>query len=282
MVWLWVLTALLLGLLVFVLFYALKYHNPYQLIFLFGPKGVGKSTYLAKLAQKYLKKGWSVFSTDPIHGVQHIDPSDIGVKDFPEKSLLLIDELGLLFSNRDFKQFPKHVRYFFKMQRHYKVRVVGCSQAWDIDKVIRLLTDKMFIMSKWLGVLTVLCEIKRKMKVVDAGENSESRIADSLYLTPFFMFPFGARKYCWIPRWSKYFDSFAVERHDMITGKYIDYSEQSLPRWLKKSLKKPVKRWFIGKLFSSRRKLDASAVDVAINEAIENDRDDVILPPDSF
>lgn len=265
MLWLWIVTAVLLGLATFVLYYAFKYHNPYQLIFIFGPKGVGKSTYLAKVAQKYLKKGWNVFSTDPIHGVIKIDAADIGLKDFPEKSLLLIDELGLLFANRDFKQFPKHVRYFFKMQRHYKVRVVGCSQAWDIDKTIRLLTDKIFIMSKWLGVLTVLCEVKRKFKVVEAGENSESRIADSLVLTPFFMAPFGARKYCWIPKYSKYFDSFAVDEHTCLDGTPIPYTNKSMPRWLKKKMKKVP---------------SSSEIEVAIDAAIEDDLKEPKVPPE--
>ena len=37
-----------------------KWMNPYKLYLVFGKKGSGKSTYLVKLACKYLKKGWYV------------------------------------------------------------------------------------------------------------------------------------------------------------------------------------------------------------------------------
>jgi len=40
-----------------------KYINPYKLIMIFGPKGSGKSTFLAKVAIEHIKKGWNVYST---------------------------------------------------------------------------------------------------------------------------------------------------------------------------------------------------------------------------
>ena len=39
-----------------------KYLNPYKLFLVFGKKGSGKSTYLIKLASKYLKRKWLVYT----------------------------------------------------------------------------------------------------------------------------------------------------------------------------------------------------------------------------
>ena len=48
--------------------YGYLYRNPYKLIMVFGKKGSGKTTLIAKLTYKYLKKGRPVYSTVPIPG----------------------------------------------------------------------------------------------------------------------------------------------------------------------------------------------------------------------
>ena len=75
------------------------------------------------------------------------------------------------------------------------------------------------------------------MAVVSAGENSESRIADELKLTPFFMAPFGARKYCFIPRWSKWFNSFDAIRHPEMPYEVIEKKNEKVPKFVKKKAK---------------------------------------------
>lgn len=95
-----------------------KYLNPYKLTMVFGKKGAGKTTLLTKLCFRYLKRGWKVYSTEPIPGAYLIEPSDIGYKKIPPRSVLLIDEIGLIWHSRDFKSFPKEVRRWFKYQRH--------------------------------------------------------------------------------------------------------------------------------------------------------------------
>lgn len=82
-----------------------SYLNPYKLIFLFGKKGSGKTTNLTKIALEHLKKGWKVYSTIEIPGTTLFDVQDIGKRTFPEKSCILIDEVGMIWDNRDFKQF---------------------------------------------------------------------------------------------------------------------------------------------------------------------------------
>ena len=82
-------------------------NNPYKLYMVFGKKGSGKSTYLCKLAKSYLKKKFIVYTnmTDcRIPGVRLIDPEKLG--DFvPEpRSCVLLDEVGMLYDNRNFQE----------------------------------------------------------------------------------------------------------------------------------------------------------------------------------
>lgn len=223
-----------------VLYYAFKYKNNYKLLFYFGNKGCGKSTMLCKQAQKHLKKGWFVYSTSYIAGTRLINPKDIGRYNFPPNSLLLIDEMGLLYNNRNYKSFPDEAREFFKLQRHYKVKVICCSQVWDIDKTVRQLCDKLFIMTNFGGFLSIARCIKRKLVVVQADGEHESRIADQLILLPLLLFWMGSREYTWIPKWQGYFDSFDVPERELMPSKYQGYKID----WdrIKKTKKKDWKR----------------------------------------
>lgn len=57
-----------------------KYLNPYKLYVIFGPKGVGKSTLLQKLAAYYIKRGFNVYCNIGdcnIEGVQQIPIEDL-------------------------------------------------------------------------------------------------------------------------------------------------------------------------------------------------------------
>ena len=97
----------------------------------FGKKGSGKSTLMCKLALKYTKKGFKVYCNSYIPGTYYFDAADVGFYHFPEKSVLLIDEVGMIWDNRDFKSFKKEVRDYFKLQRHYKHIVYLFSQSFD-------------------------------------------------------------------------------------------------------------------------------------------------------
>lgn len=193
-------------------YYIVKYHNPYKLIMIFGKKGSGKTTTLCMLAQKYIKKGRPVYSTEFIPGTYHIDPSDIGFAHFPENSVLLLDEVGMYFDNRNFKNFKPEVRDYFKLQRHYKHTVYLFSQTFDVDLKIRNLCDSMYMMVNYFGFITVGKQIKRKLVVVKPSPDAESRIADELVITPLILTPFGARMVVWIPKYAKLFDSHAAPK----------------------------------------------------------------------
>lgn len=184
-----------------------KYLNPYKLTMVFGKKGSGKSTLMVRLAYQYLAKGWTVFCTERLDGCVHIDYKDIGFKQIPPDSLLLIDEVGMIWDNRNFKQFKPEVRDWFKLQRHYKVKVVLFSQTFDIDKKLRDLTDDMFLVTNKLRVFSWAKRIIRTVVLVQPGPDTPARIDEELKYDSFLWWPFGSRILTYIPSWAPYFDS---------------------------------------------------------------------------
>lgn len=185
-----------------------KYNNPNKLIFIFGKKGSGKSTYMVSLMLQHLKKGWNVYTNME-------DVNIPGVRIFPTEqlktcvpdphSVLFIDEGGLIWDNRGFKSFDKGYTEFFKLQRKYKCKVYINSQDFDIDKKIRQLTDSMVLMSSIAGCIGVVRPILRKVALVEASAQGESRIADNLRFGSLFSF-----RFLWLPSYFRYFDSYAA------------------------------------------------------------------------
>ena len=189
-------------------FTTLNYLNPYKLYLVFGKKGSGKSTYLVKLARKHLKKGWIVYTNMEelfMPGVRHFEIKHLG--DFvPEAhSLLLLDEVGMIWDNRDYKTFKPQVRDFFKLQRHYHVKVYMASQTFDVDKKLRDLCDGMYLHSNFARVFTLGKRITRKVVITESTSEAESRISEDLKICPFWEWTL-----TYIPRWAKFFDSHAI------------------------------------------------------------------------
>lgn len=89
--------------LISMLYYAVIGKNPYSSELYIGKKGAGKSTNMARLASKYTNLGWSVLCTEKLSGTYFIDYNDIGKVSIPENSVLLIDEAGIVFNNRNWK-----------------------------------------------------------------------------------------------------------------------------------------------------------------------------------
>ena len=129
------------------------YVNPYKLIMVFGKKGAGKTTFLTKIAIKAIRQGKTVYSTVFIPGTILIAASEFGVYKFNPGSIVLIDEVSLVWSNRDFKTFNKTTESAFRLQRHDQITVYLFSQSFDIDKKIRDLTDSMYLLSNKFTVI---------------------------------------------------------------------------------------------------------------------------------
>lgn len=196
-----------------VLFYHVKtkkYLNPYKLIFVFGKKGSGKSTLLTKYALDYLKRGWNVYSTEGCPGTFKINPEDVGFAQFPPHSVIIVDEVGMIWDNRGFKNFPTEVRDYFKLQRHYKHVVILASQTFDVDKKIRDLADEMYLVTKKFRVFSYAKKILRQTVLVEATGQSPSKIDENLVFDSLLLFWAGSRKFTYIPKYTKYFDSFGT------------------------------------------------------------------------
>lgn len=195
----------------FLFYCSKKYANPNKLIFIFGKKGAGKSTYMVSLMLQHLRNGWTVYTNMHdvnISGVRLMDANSLSDCVPDPHSVLFIDEAGLLWDNRSHKSFDKGFTEFFKLQRKYKCKVYINSQSFDVDKKIRDLTDSMVLMSSIAGCIGVVRPIIRKVALVEASAQGESRIADNLKFGSLFSF-----RFLWLPSYFKYFDSFkAPER----------------------------------------------------------------------
>lgn len=209
-----ILKIILYGILVAALYVYLtrNYVNPYKLIFLFGKKGSGKSTMLTKLAYKYKRKGWTVYTTEHLPGLLDIaDPRDIYKISFPEKSCILIDEVSLIWDNRDFKNMDKKVVEWFRYQRHHKCRVYFFSQTFDIDKKLRDLADEMYLVNKYFRVFVIASHIVRKPVVVHPGPDTPARIDDDMVVDPLLLTFFGGKLFAFIPYWARKFNSYKLD-----------------------------------------------------------------------
>lgn len=213
---------LFLLILLWILYHVWKYRNPYKLIMVFGKKGSGKSTLQAKLSLQYNRKGWKVFCSTPgIPGTYYFDTSQVGITSFPPNSVILVDEVGMVWDNRDFKNFKSYTRDYFKLQRHYRNIVYLFSQSFDVDKKIRDLTDQMYLTKNFFNCFSLARSIDKKITIVHANEGQGvSTLADDMDFTPLWLFWCGSIKITYIPKYVKYFNSYDVPELSPATYDY--------------------------------------------------------------
>ena len=190
----------------------LKYKNPYKLTMIFGKKGSGKSTTLTRIALEALKAGKEVYANIPLPGAHLIKETDVGYYDIPPESVLIIDEAGMIWDNRHFKNFKPEVRDWFKLQRHHRVRVYLASQTFDIDKKIRDLCDDMYLIECRFRIFAYGRRILRKITLTKPVGDAESKITEELQFDSILYAWAGSRLCTLIPRYAGLFDSYSVER----------------------------------------------------------------------
>lgn len=214
--------------------------NRYKMYGVFGKPGSGKSTFLTSLAYKHVKNGWIVYSDDPtinIDGVQYFDsmafkngewlpdgrkgkPSYINTKDKNGNSngeinkedkdiILLFDEMGSLYNNRDFKTnlTPETLR-FWKEHRHKRVKVIYGSQSYkDTDLKVRQLSDQLWLIKR--GKLLNSFSIARPILItldIQNNENTETsggQIVEKYSYDLIFFW-----KFIYLQYWIKKFNSY--------------------------------------------------------------------------
>lgn len=182
-----------------------------------GKPGCGKTTMMVAEATKGIKKGRTVYSNIAIDvpEVRVFHAEDIGLgKYFEPESLVLIDEPNLYWDNRQFKSIKKDTIEWFRLYRHNRVTIKMYTQTFDIDKKLRALCSDIHICQKILGTITLIRRLQKNIKIKDSALDAESQIVDELKFVPIFM-P-GAFKINFIPKWTKYFDSYALPEGDQI------------------------------------------------------------------
>lgn len=96
-------------------------------------------------------------------------------------------------------------RHYNGVLDKYKVICYMDSQTFDVDKKIRDRTDAMFLQVNVARCWSVGKRIIKKIKLVEASAEGESRIAEDLAFAPFWTWTL-----TYIPRWAGKFDSNAV------------------------------------------------------------------------
>lgn len=222
-----------------------RLHNPYTVIGYFGLPGSGKSTYLAAEAIKHARRGWTVYTNDTsVQGdnIRHYDAeaykrgewlpdgragrpewygqkydasakryvdvcSDV-INETDRDICLCIDEIGILYNNREFKQnFTAETLAWWKKHRHARIKVIYNSQSYkDTDLKIRQLTAKYYIVKRailrsWVTArpIFVMFDIRNS----DTESNSGGQIVEAYSYDIFLL-----NKHIFLPYWVRKFDSY--------------------------------------------------------------------------
>lgn len=192
----------------------------------YGAPGSGKSTLACYYAQRALKAGYDVYSNVPILGCKILKREDIGKVKITD-GLVIIDEVGVEYNNRDFKSnFNKSsggadALEWFKKHRHEGCEVMVFSQGFDdMDSKIRGLGTDYYMVRKSLIPYLVTYKRIRKKPEIDVQTRQPIDAYDYV--------PFSSKRIAMPPLWA-YFDSF--DRMELPSKKWSYYGgEVSAPK----------------------------------------------------
>lgn len=189
------------------LYYSIRYKKIRFDIY-FGVPGSGKTTFAAYLTKKALKKNpkgkYRVLSNVPIKGAYKTEKQDIGHYQI-DNCLLLLDEAGIDYNNRNFNKFSDDETYFFKYHRHYRTDISIFSQDYeDMDLKLRKLATRYFIVKK--SILPGFVYRREIEKYIGIDEQTH-QIVD-MYRFKFLLFGI---KYIYCPKLWNMFDSYSYK-----------------------------------------------------------------------
>lgn len=205
--------------------------HPLQLNVYFGVPGSGKTTYAAYLVKNALReslviklcrrfpcrftnwilngKNWKrpypVWSNVPIAGTLRLDArNDIGIY-MIQDGKMIIDEAGVEFNSRNYKNFPQQAIKFFKYHRHYGISVDVFSQSFeDMDITLRRLAQNFYVVRRSLFPFFVVTKrIRRKVGIDDTSH----QLVDAYS----FGLPIFDTKWIFCPPLWRMFNSYEVE-----------------------------------------------------------------------
>lgn len=178
---LYILIAILLILFILNIFKKKKRKNIISVYF--GVPGSGKTTMAAYLSKKDNKRKRKVYSNVPITGTYKLDcKKDLGKYMIVDASII-IDEAGIEYNNRKYKELDQEAIKFFKYHRHYETSIDVFSQSHeDMDITIRRLAQKYFLVRKSLIPYFIVCKsIGRKVGI----DETTKQLTDQFFFKPF-------------------------------------------------------------------------------------------------
>lgn len=164
--WIQKILIVIINVFVWYLYMGFKYpQSDIKLVIKYGFPGCGKTLDVCKEAVENIQKGRKVYSSIPINvdNVIQFDPHDFGHGyRFYGDCVVLIDEGGIIFNNRNWKQFQESIEYS-KLHRHDKARIIIYSQSpEDTDVTLRRLAQESWDMKKVFGYFSlqrrIICE----------------------------------------------------------------------------------------------------------------------------
>lgn len=181
-------------------------------VFLCGNKGVGKSTVLAYLANRFIRQKHEVYSNFEIAGTWLFNAKDFGKVKFPNGSAIIIDESALEFNSRQFKSFDLKITKFIKKCRHHHCMLIFASQTYnDTDKVIRDSSDYLYVLYKY-GSFTIGKRITNELVLVPSQNGNSGYMGFDLHWSG--LLTKNSRLICFRPLYYKYFDSWVLDSDD--------------------------------------------------------------------
>lgn len=206
----------------------------------FGSPGAGKTSLAARIVYKETMcrkpKYERVYSNFECVGAYAIDSDDLSTFAPLPHSLVLLDESGIDFNNRKYKELKQQIIEFLKLHRHYEIDIIFLSQSWeDVDITIRRLCNRLLYIRK-IGPFT-LCRKIRKYVMIDKESHQIVDGYDFYGLFSFIshiFFPYFFESTFFVFLRSPYyfmFDSYTKKSRPAIPrGKYFDGME--LPKHL--------------------------------------------------
>jgi hypothetical protein len=149
-----------------------------------GKKGSGKSSYLAWIAMKYIKKGITVYSNFYIEGCRKYTIEDLGIYDMSE-AVVIYDEGGMDLNSRNWndrqKQLAKNGKkladnlYMFNvLSRHCKSDVYYATQFINrIDNTIREILDEVYVAKKSILNIFGIIRIDKSQCKISINEDTK-------------------------------------------------------------------------------------------------------------
>ena len=176
----------------------------YSIRLFFGRPGCGKTTFASKIiGGSRLKR----FANVDLSDCEHISLDGMG-KDWvlPLASHLIVDEASIAYNNRRFKSMDPKLIEYFKLHRHYRLKIDFFSQAWDdIDITIRRLVDEIWYLRK-IGPFTIARKVRKEVCI----DQVTQQIIDGYKFVKLWHMLFGEKclLICYRPKYYSRFDSF--------------------------------------------------------------------------